>query len=73
MTALPTDNPNRGRRLELNRYAAGARVADSKRYFWLANCLKLSGQDRAAERARQWALEHERVAYDLLGIKGRER
>jgi len=74
MTCLPDDSrPDRGRRLELNRYAAAARNADSKRYFWLADCLKIAGQNRAAARAREWAIEHERVAYDLLGLKGRQR
>jgi hypothetical protein len=59
--------------MEMRRFRAGAHASDAKRYEWLSSRLEAARQFDAAERAAKWAREHERVAYDLLGIRGRER
>jgi hypothetical protein len=72
MTALPDDQP-RYSEGDLAKFRAGAHAADARQYLWLADALRRAGQKGPAEHARLWAVQHERLAYQLLGLKGRQR
>jgi hypothetical protein len=74
MTALPADTQRqRPNERDFPKYRAAAHVADSKLYAHLADALMMAGHQTSAERAREASLRHERLAYNLLGLKGRER
>lgn len=69
--ALPDDTAPRVTELDIRRFRAAAHKSDSAQYRWLAGALAAAGQASAAERALRWANQHERLALNLLRLRGR--
>lgn len=73
MPVWTDEGPRRRSASDIKQFRAGAHASDAGRYQWLSEQLKAAKRFEAAQRAARWAFEHERVACDLLGIKGRQR